>query len=406
MPGWNEQSPFGRQRGPNGLAIGPWTGQIRPEDDGAGFGLGLGLLAAGGGEPDDVAVVVGGGAAARRGSGGSGGRLSRADATGERSALVRQQLRLVHELLLGRLRRRERGLLRFARGGQLLLRGDELLGHRLLLFGARAHGGRLLGDVLPVRARALAQRVELVARGVELLRDPAVLRPDLREVLDAIDQLAHRRRREKHVDGVGIRRLVRVDDSPVEAAERDAVLTLQRPQPRRLFRDDAVQALEVAPRRFELRLQDGELRLRMRDVAGDCFDLHVRDADLLRQRACAVVRAGDLRVQRRQPLVDRALAVVDVTSGGGSCEEEHAAESEQEAPRHRADFHARGTVSSPAAHPRRTARASAPQRSTSSAAGAARARRYACPAHRLIPPESPRARAAARSGAVTLLTCG
>ena len=41
------------------------TGQIRPEDDAAGFGLGVGLLAAGGGEPDDVAVVVGGGAAAR-----------------------------------------------------------------------------------------------------------------------------------------------------------------------------------------------------------------------------------------------------------------------------------------------------------------------------------------------------
>ncbi|MFL6014060.1 MAG: hypothetical protein ACJ74P_07205, partial [Gaiellaceae bacterium] len=62
MPGWNEQSPFERQRGPNGLAIGPWTGQIRPEDEGAGAGLGLGLLAAGGGDPDDV---VGGGAAAR-----------------------------------------------------------------------------------------------------------------------------------------------------------------------------------------------------------------------------------------------------------------------------------------------------------------------------------------------------
>jgi hypothetical protein len=59
IPGWNEQSPFARQRAPKGLAIGPWTGQISPEDDGA--GAGLGLSAADGGEPVevDVAVVVG-----------------------------------------------------------------------------------------------------------------------------------------------------------------------------------------------------------------------------------------------------------------------------------------------------------------------------------------------------------
>src|SRR5512132_2139366 len=34
MPGWNEQSPFGRQRGPYGLLIGPLTGQTRPDADG------------------------------------------------------------------------------------------------------------------------------------------------------------------------------------------------------------------------------------------------------------------------------------------------------------------------------------------------------------------------------------
>src|SRR5215211_2759224 len=37
MPGWNEQSPFARQRGPYGLVIGPLTGQISPEADGAGL---------------------------------------------------------------------------------------------------------------------------------------------------------------------------------------------------------------------------------------------------------------------------------------------------------------------------------------------------------------------------------
>src|SRR3954469_2323492 len=36
MPGWNEQSPFGRQRGPYGLVIGPLTGQIRPDDEASG----------------------------------------------------------------------------------------------------------------------------------------------------------------------------------------------------------------------------------------------------------------------------------------------------------------------------------------------------------------------------------
>src|SRR5205823_7938718 len=60
IPGWNEQSPFGRQRDPNGLAIGPWTGQISPDDDGA--GAGVGLLGAAEDEPDDV--LVGGAARA------------------------------------------------------------------------------------------------------------------------------------------------------------------------------------------------------------------------------------------------------------------------------------------------------------------------------------------------------
>src|SRR5438477_11904597 len=36
MPGWNERAPFGRQRGPYGLVIGPLTGQIRPEEETAG----------------------------------------------------------------------------------------------------------------------------------------------------------------------------------------------------------------------------------------------------------------------------------------------------------------------------------------------------------------------------------
>src|SRR5580765_9080796 len=35
MPGWTEQSPFPRQREPNGLVIGPFTGQMNPEADGA-----------------------------------------------------------------------------------------------------------------------------------------------------------------------------------------------------------------------------------------------------------------------------------------------------------------------------------------------------------------------------------
>src|SRR5260221_4091804 len=30
-PGWNEQSPFDRQRGPYGLVIGPCTGQTKPD---------------------------------------------------------------------------------------------------------------------------------------------------------------------------------------------------------------------------------------------------------------------------------------------------------------------------------------------------------------------------------------
>ena len=33
IPGWDEQSPFGRQRGPNGLVIGPDTGQMNPDEE-------------------------------------------------------------------------------------------------------------------------------------------------------------------------------------------------------------------------------------------------------------------------------------------------------------------------------------------------------------------------------------
>src|SRR5215212_8623801 len=51
IPGWNEQSPFGRHRGPYGLVIGPLTGQIRSEAETAGAGSPV--------DPDDA----GGGAA-------------------------------------------------------------------------------------------------------------------------------------------------------------------------------------------------------------------------------------------------------------------------------------------------------------------------------------------------------
>src|SRR6266498_2055449 len=39
IPGWKEQSPFARQRGPYGLVSVPLTGQIKPEEDGGGIPL-------------------------------------------------------------------------------------------------------------------------------------------------------------------------------------------------------------------------------------------------------------------------------------------------------------------------------------------------------------------------------
>src|SRR5262245_50367642 len=51
IPGWNEQSPLPRHRDPNGLVIGPLTGQMKPEEDTVVLEL-----------PPDAAAVGGGGA--------------------------------------------------------------------------------------------------------------------------------------------------------------------------------------------------------------------------------------------------------------------------------------------------------------------------------------------------------
>src|SRR3954447_26446069 len=54
IPGWNEQSPFPRHREPNGLVIGPFTGQMNPDAE----GVPLLPLAAGGGGADLAAAWI------------------------------------------------------------------------------------------------------------------------------------------------------------------------------------------------------------------------------------------------------------------------------------------------------------------------------------------------------------
>ena len=102
------------------------------------------------------------------------------------------------------------------------------------------------------------------------------------EVFDLVEHVAHARRGEHHVDLVHAGRLVGLDQPALEPPERDVVRASQQIQLARLQDEQLVERVEPALVHGQLRLENVQLRLRLRDVALQEPNLHGHDGDLLR----------------------------------------------------------------------------------------------------------------------------
>ena len=149
-------------------------------------------------------------------------------------------------------------------------------------------------------------------RRVQLIRDLPVLLADLVDVLDVAEHGAHARSGKNDVEHIDARRLVRVDRAALEARERNAVVAAELYELARLLREHRSRAVEPPLRRGELTLERVQATLRSRDIVLERGDLRVDDGDLLREDALLRLRVRDLRVQRREAVIDLALLAMNV----------------------------------------------------------------------------------------------
>src|SRR4051794_16650880 len=172
--------------------------------------------------------------------------LRRLNPCGERRALGLQRLRLGDEVALVDPDRREGVALRRPGDGELLLRRDQLGRDGVLLVRAHANRLGLRSDLRLQLPGALPRGEHRVPRVEEREGDALVLPVDLSEVLDVVEHRAHARRGEHDVERADIRRLVRVDQPPLQTLQRFAVVATQLHEPHRLQLHELGDAVEPA----------------------------------------------------------------------------------------------------------------------------------------------------------------
>ena len=157
-------------------------------------------------------------------------RLGGTDAGGKRGALLLQRDDLVQELLAIVTGRGEGLALEVARGGQLVAAGHEPVADDTLLGGSRRDDARRRGHLGARQARSLALPASRPSRRA---RGSRCARPAGRsaQVVELLDQVVEAVRREDVGDGIGRVLHVELDDAAVEAADGDAVLALEEPEP-------------------------------------------------------------------------------------------------------------------------------------------------------------------------------
>ena len=151
----------------------------------------------------------------------------------------------------------------------------------------------------------------------------------------SFEHRAHARRREQtsiaSTSGVSYASI----DAALEPLESDRRSRPRSCQLARLQREELRHPVEPPLRSGELALERVQLILCARDVVLERDDLVADDGDLLREDALLRLRVPDLRLERRDALVDVPLLAVDVVAAAGAATISRRGKTEQQAARHR-----------------------------------------------------------------------
>ena len=193
----------------------------------------------------------------------------------------------------------------------------EPVAHGPLLGGASGHGPRRRRDLLAGLAGRVPGLLHLQLGDLDLGRDPLVLRADVVQELELVEQvgeaprLEHDRQRGGRVGGVD------VDEPLVQALHRGPVLALEEDELARLDAVELVQPVELALVEREHVLELVEPRGRAVDVVLERADLGGDDRDLGGEHALALAGRLDLLLEHVDAAVDDLLPLPDPFLPGG-----------------------------------------------------------------------------------------
>ena len=235
-------------------------------------------------------------------------------------------------------------VLRGARARKPLLGRDELVAHLAHLVRPRLDHARCGLHLRLGVGCALPEDLHAVAAALDLVGDPAVLRAELADIVELVDQVGEAGGGKQHVERVGLIRLVDLDQPQVEPLLSSGVLAPEEGEAL------AQQVVELGDPGEPLTVER-QVLLERGQAHGHVAHLRLERADLRRDRTDLDGELGlagssrlDLLVQVGELAVDRLLALLEVLRGRRRAEAKGDNEKEDEATGHPESFVNRSVV--------------------------------------------------------------
>ena len=191
--------------------------------------------------------------------------------------------------------------------------GHQLVADRTHLLGPGLYGPRLGGNDPSELPRTRSRLPRRALGAADAGGDHLVRRPDLVDVVEAVDEVGEAAGAEDHVDGVDATMLVDLDQPSVQARDRERILPAEEEIPLRLEPEESRQSVELAAVKSQIALERRQSDRDVADAAFEAVDSGVDRVDLGRELLRTLLRGSDASVQRRQPGIDGMLAAVDVS---------------------------------------------------------------------------------------------
>src|SRR3989440_1845366 len=173
-------------------------------------------------------------------------RLGRLDLRAEGRAHLLERLGFPDRLAFARPDLPEADPFRRAGRDELLPAGHQLVADRTHLLGPGLYGPRLGGNDPSEVPRTRSRLPRRALGAADAGGDRLVCRPDLVDVIEAVDEVGEAAGAEDHVDRVDVTVLVDLDQPGVQARERERILPAEEEVPLRLEPEECRQSVELA----------------------------------------------------------------------------------------------------------------------------------------------------------------